>query len=61
MVEGVDPEDVDDIKEYLDNYLIVMANNDEDSPLSEMTQEQIEETYDYRAALRTLTAWKNAE
>jgi len=62
MVEGVDPDDVEDIKAYLDNYLIVMADvaagADEDSPLTELTQEQIEETYDYKAALRALTAWK---
>ena len=62
MVENVDPDDVDDIKAYLDNQLIIMADvaagAEEDSPLLNLTQDQIEETYDYQAALRALTAWK---
>lgn len=62
MVEGVDPGGVDDIKAYLDNQLIIMADvaagAEEDSPLLNLTQDQIEETYDYQAALRALTAWK---
>ena len=62
MVEGIDPDDVDDIKAYLDNQLIIMADvaagAEEESPLLNLTQDQIEETYDYQAALRALTAWK---
>lgn len=62
MVEGVEPKDVEDIKSYLDNYLEVMADVAagalEDSPLLDLTQEQIEQTHDYQAALRALMAWK---
>lgn len=51
MVEGVEPKDLEVMAD-------VAAGALEDSPLLDLTQEQIEQTHDYQAALRALMAWK---